>query len=51
MPGTEVEMKLMFYSWLSDQINAKSSLSMITKPRSGTSFSDYQMGGNGLLVL
>lgn len=31
MPGKEVEMKLVFYSWLTDQINAKSSLSMITK--------------------
>jgi hypothetical protein len=30
-PGKEVEMKLVFYSWLTDQINAKSSLSMITK--------------------
>lgn len=31
MPGKEVEMKLVFYGWLADQINAKSSLSMITK--------------------
>lgn len=30
-PGEEVEMKVVFYAWLKDQINAKSSLSMITK--------------------
>jgi hypothetical protein len=30
-PGQEVEMKLVLYSWLSDQINAKSSFSMITR--------------------
>ncbi len=29
-PGDEVEMKLVFYSWLTDQINSKSRLSMIT---------------------
>jgi len=31
MPGAEVEMKLVFYSWLANQINAKSSLSLISK--------------------
>ena len=31
MPGSEVELKLVFYSWLVDQINKKSSLSKITK--------------------
>jgi hypothetical protein len=31
MPGEEVELKLVLYSWLLDQINRKSSLSMITK--------------------
>jgi hypothetical protein len=31
MPGAEVEMKLVFYSWLADQIKAKSSLSLITR--------------------
>lgn len=30
-PGEEVDMKLVLYSWLTDQINAKSSFSMITK--------------------
>jgi hypothetical protein len=30
-PGEEVEMKVAFYHWLTDQINAKSSLSKITK--------------------
>jgi len=30
-PGEEVEMKLVLYSWLKDQINAKSSFSMITR--------------------
>jgi len=31
MPGEEVELKLVLYGWLLDQINRKSSLSMITK--------------------
>ena len=31
VPGAEVEMKIVFYGWLADQINAKSSLSKITK--------------------
>jgi hypothetical protein len=31
MAGEEVEMRLVFYSWLVDQINAKSSLSRITR--------------------
>jgi hypothetical protein len=31
MPGGEVEMKSLFYSWLTDKINEKSSLSKITK--------------------
>lgn len=31
MPGQEVEMKVVFYSWLRDQINKKSGLSEITK--------------------
>ena len=30
-PGEEVEMKVVFYNWLTDQINAKSNLSRITK--------------------
>ena len=30
-PGKEVDMKLLYYSWLLDQINSKSSLSKITK--------------------
>jgi hypothetical protein len=31
MPSEEVELKLVLYNWLLDQINKKSSLSMITK--------------------
>lgn len=31
VPGQEVELKLVFYGWLLDQINKKSSLSMITR--------------------
>ena len=30
-PGDEVEMKVAFYNWLTEQINAKSNLSSITK--------------------
>lgn len=30
MPGKEAEMKVVFYSWVEDQINVKSSLPMIT---------------------
>lgn len=30
-PGEEVEMKVVFYNWLTDQINLKSNLSRITK--------------------
>lgn len=30
-PGEEVEMKVVFYNWLTDQINLKSNLSKITK--------------------
>lgn len=30
-PGEEVELKLVFYSWVVDQINKKSSLAMITR--------------------
>ena len=30
-PGEEVEMKVAFYNWLTDQINAKSDLSKITE--------------------
>lgn len=30
-PGEEVEMKVVFYNWLTDQINLKSKLSRITK--------------------
>jgi hypothetical protein len=31
MPGAEADLKLVFYSWLVDQINKKSSLAKITK--------------------
>lgn len=31
LPGQEVEMEIVFYSWLTEQINKKSSLSVITK--------------------
>ncbi|SRR6266542_6767068 len=31
LPGEEVEMRLVLYSWLTDQIKAKSSLSQITR--------------------
>ena len=30
-PGEEVEMKVVFYNWLTDQINSKTNLSKITK--------------------